>query len=120
MIWHADQDSRLHRHLWGDSFDQICDSISAVNGYLEPLDAKLKTISRSRMHRLRYTILNKKVIAGDLGDLETLITALRTNADAAFGKNILTKTRASLVKLKAPNGANRWFRGLNRFKLKQS
>ena len=90
MIWHADQDSRLHRHLWGDGFDQICKSISAVDEYLKPLRAKLKKIPRSRVHGLvstiRYTVLRRKVIAADLGDLETLITTLKTRADTAFDK----------------------------------
>ena len=88
MIWHEDENSRLHRYLWGDRFDRIYESLSAIDEYLKPLSAKLKATPRSRLPRwgyaIRYTLITQKAIAADLGDLETLIKILKTEADAAF------------------------------------
>ena len=88
MIWHEDEYSRLHHYLWGDRFRQIYESLSAIDEYLKSLSAKLKETARSRVPRwfsnLRYTLVKKKVIAADLGDLEKLITTLKTEADTAF------------------------------------
>ena len=88
MIWHEDEDSRLHHHLWGDRFRRIYKSLLAIDEYLEPLSAKLKETAGSRVPRwfsnLRYTLVKKEVIAADLGKLEKLITTLKTEANTAF------------------------------------
>ena len=90
MIWHEDQDSLLHHHLWGKDFDRIYSLVLAIDDLLKSLSEKLKETPRSRLRRwssaIRYTFIRKKLIATDLGELETLITNLNTEADTAFDR----------------------------------
>ena len=88
MIWHEDEDSLLHHHLWGNHFRQIYNLLLAINGFLESLSSKLKKPPRPYWRRwsfaFRYTFIRKKLIAADLGELEKLISHLKTEADTAF------------------------------------
>ena len=88
MIWHEDEHSRLHQHLWGDRFIHIYHLLSPIQTYMESISRTLKAVPRSRIRRFGYgflyTFVKKKALIADLGELERMITDLDTNADTAF------------------------------------
>ena len=84
MAWNEDEHSRLHRHLWGSRDNGIHEMIIAIKGHLEPLAEKFESMLHSRRRRWSYVIFRKDTLSSDLGELETKITRLETEADSAF------------------------------------
>ena len=87
MIWDEEEHSSLHHYLWGDRFILIYNLLSSITAYLDSLNRKLEAAPRSRIRRfgsaLSY-VFTKKVLVGDLGELERMVTSLKTQAETAF------------------------------------
>ena len=84
---------------------------------------EFKTYNRRALPRLveanLQAIIDTKMVPIE-EDLRRLLVDIVRRCQSTVAENFRVIRQRKKVSTKAPNGANRWFRGLNRFSLKRS
>jgi len=91
MVWNAEKDEHLHKHLWGDNGrSDIFKCLERVVVVCERAEKALNNLSRKRtrfrrvLQKLDFITMKKKAINEFLTEINSLITDLNVKADRYF------------------------------------